>query len=395
MSEFQPPDNPGAGAPNRLLAAASPLLNAIAHFRYAPAPDSTAALRQQMVGEVRRFEQSCQDLGIDAQVIVRARYCLCTSLDEAAALTPWGQDSIWAGNGLLVAFHNEAGGGEKFFQLMAMLLRQPDRHIDLLELIYFCLLLGFGGRYRVMENGIYRLEIVTQRLAQQLRRLRGEYPPSLSDLPPAPPPPRRSPRGRLALLVGALVCAITWCSLYIGLNARLDSTGDRVAKRMYSLPLPKPLPKAAVFSLSTLRQLLALELATKKISLSVAGEQVTLTLRGGDVFDSASARLDPTYVTAIRRIAGQVALTSGAVLVRGHSDSQKIVTGEYSSNQALAKARAESAAWVLRQVLPQPARVITESAVGAPPLVPDTSAKNRAINRRIDIVFSLSPQTTL
>ena len=135
---------------NPLMSAAFPLLNAIAHIRHATAPEDPAGLRQRLIDEVRRFEQACQRLGVANEVVIAARYCLCTSLDEAAALTQWGQSDIWAGNGLLVTFHNETSGGEKFFQLLATLLQEPSKHADLLELIEFCLLLGFGGRYRVM-----------------------------------------------------------------------------------------------------------------------------------------------------------------------------------------------------------------------------------------------------
>ncbi|MGC8015905.1 type IVB secretion system protein IcmH/DotU, partial [Salmonella enterica] len=88
----------------------------------------------------------CQQSGLAYEVIVGARYCLCTALDEAAALTPWGSRGVWSGSGLLVTFHNETWGGEKFFQLLARLSQNPREHIALLELINFCLLLGFEGR---------------------------------------------------------------------------------------------------------------------------------------------------------------------------------------------------------------------------------------------------------
>ncbi|WP_413736655.1 type IVB secretion system protein IcmH/DotU [Sodalis sp. RH21] len=378
------------GHVNPLLEAAFPLLNAISHFRYAPAPDDPAALRQKMIAEVRRFEKTCQALGLDYNVIVGARYGLCTSLDEAAALTPWGKSSIWAGNGLLVAFHNESGGGEKFFQLMAALLQQPEKYIDLLELLYFCLLLGFGGRYRVMENGLYRLEIVTQRLAQQIRRIRGDYAPSLSDPRVISPPQRRSSRGRNMRLASALLCVVVLCSLYIGLDARLDSAADRVEKRIYSLPLPKPLPLASGFSLPQLLRALEPEIAAEKVAVSVVDQRVTITLGGGDLFPSASSLPDPSYHPVIRLIARHLSLAPGVITVRGHSDNQRIATADFTSNHALAAGRAASVAQLLRQELSHPERINTASVAGAAPLVPNTTPKNRAINRRIDIVFSIA-----
>ncbi|MDK7178427.1 type IVB secretion system protein IcmH/DotU, partial [Micrococcus luteus] len=106
--------------------------------------------------------------------ILGARYCLCTALDEACALTPWGGHGQWSGKSLLVTFHNETWGGEKFFQLLAKLSQNPSTHIDLLELLYFCLMLGFEGRYRVMDNGRTQLETLKQRLLLTLKNVRGQ-----------------------------------------------------------------------------------------------------------------------------------------------------------------------------------------------------------------------------
>ena len=99
-----------------------------------------------------------------------ARYVLCTMIDEAAADTPWGGSGLWAQHSLLAMFHNEVFGGEKVFQLMARLAQQPDANRDLLELIYAALVLGFEGRYRVIDNGRAQLAAVRDRLAQILKQ---------------------------------------------------------------------------------------------------------------------------------------------------------------------------------------------------------------------------------
>ena len=90
-------------------------------------------------------------------------------LDEAAADTPWGGAGIWGRHSLLAEFHNEASGGEKVFQLMARLAEKPEANLDLLELIYATITLGFEGRYRVIDNGRMQLEAVRARLAQVIR----------------------------------------------------------------------------------------------------------------------------------------------------------------------------------------------------------------------------------
>ena len=93
-----------------------------------------AWLREHLVVEIRQFEARAQEAGVPSEAIIGARYCLCTALDEAAALTPWG-GSVWSSHSLLVSFHNETWGGEKFFHLLERLSQQPRQHLDLLELL--------------------------------------------------------------------------------------------------------------------------------------------------------------------------------------------------------------------------------------------------------------------
>ena len=94
--------------------------------------------------------------------MIAARYALCTLLDETAASTPWGGQGSWAKHSLLVLFHNEAWGGEKFFQLLSKLAENPAGNRDLLELMYACIALGFEGRYRVVQNGQAQLDVAAR-----------------------------------------------------------------------------------------------------------------------------------------------------------------------------------------------------------------------------------------
>ena len=71
---------------------------------------------------------------------------------------------MWSRHSLLVTFHNETWGGEKFFQLLAKLAQNPQQHAHLLELMYYCLALGFEGRFRIVDNGRTQLETLKQRL---------------------------------------------------------------------------------------------------------------------------------------------------------------------------------------------------------------------------------------
>jgi type IV/VI secretion system ImpK/VasF family protein len=140
---------------------------------------------------------------------------------------------------LLVTFHNETWG-EKFFQLLARLSQNPREHILLLEMINYCLLLGFEGRYRVLDNGRTQLETIKQRLWQMIRGVRGSYPPPLSPHPEDRPVLRKLWRPMVPLwacvaLVGLLpVCSISF------LTGVLATTPIRCWRRFTSPSCRKP-----------------------------------------------------------------------------------------------------------------------------------------------------------
>lgn len=77
-----------AGNDNLLLNAAAPILNAVVRIRQAATHDDPAGLRQLLIEEIRQFEQRCKQAGLPFEMIIGARYCLCSVLDEAAAQTP-------------------------------------------------------------------------------------------------------------------------------------------------------------------------------------------------------------------------------------------------------------------------------------------------------------------
>src|SRR5262249_24851707 len=132
---------------NPLVRAASPLLLLAGQLRGSLAAPDVGDLRRHALDEIRRFEERARAVGASREVTGAARYALCASLDEAVLSTPWGAQSEWAQQTLLVALHREAWGGEKFFEMLDRISQDPAQHIDLLELQYFCIALGFSGKY--------------------------------------------------------------------------------------------------------------------------------------------------------------------------------------------------------------------------------------------------------
>ncbi|MEB6221995.1 DotU family type VI secretion system protein [Pantoea anthophila] len=388
---------PDASHQNVLVAAANPLINAIPQIRHSVTHDDPAQLRQQLIDQIRRFELSCQQSGLGYEVIIGARYCLCTALDEAAALTPWGSRGVWTSNGLLVTFHNETWGGEKFFQLLAKLSQNPRRHILMLELIYFCLVLGFEGRYRVLDNGRSQLETIKQRLLQMIKSVRGSYAAALSPHPTDQPVLRKLWRPMIPLWACAAVAGLAACLFYIVLNWRLGDYTSPVLARIYQTALPEvkignpaPPPPATL----NLRAFLKPEIDAGLVAVRDEADRSVVTLKGDGLFASAATEVRGRYTDVIRRIAAAMNNVSGQIQVIGYSDNVPIRSARFASNFELSLARAESVQSLLQQQLAQPSRVKAEGRGESNPLVPNTSAENRARNRRVEITLLVAPDAT-
>ncbi|KAF0864229.1 type IVB secretion system protein IcmH/DotU [Pseudomonas sp. LD120] len=165
---------------NALVAAASGLLSEVVRLKHSATREDMHALNQQLTAGVKRFETRALQNGAESGQVMSARYVLCTVVDEAVVSTTWGNESEWSQMSLLSSFHNETFGGEKVFQLLEQMTRNPVRHLPMLELIYLCLSLGFEGKYRVKARGMLELEGIRDALYRQIRQLRGDVPRELS-----------------------------------------------------------------------------------------------------------------------------------------------------------------------------------------------------------------------
>lgn len=382
---------------NPLLNTANPLLNAISQIRQSATHADPAQLRLQLIDEIRRFEVGAQREGLAYEIIIGARYCLCTALDEAAVLTPWGSNSVWSGSGLLVTFHNETWGGEKFFQLLAKLSQNPREHIHLLELLNYCLLLGFEGRYRVIENGRSQLETIKQRLLQLIRSVRGGYSATLSPNALDLPVLQKQWRPLVPLWACATMAGFLASLLFIALNWRLDDAMSPVLASIYQANLPSITisnPAPASPPLLDLKGFLRKEIAEGLVTVRDEAQQSVVILKGDGLFDSAATTLRPSYLPLIERIARAMNGVSGKILVTGYSDNVPIRSARFASNWELSLARAESVTLQLQKYLDDPQRVKTEGRGESNPIAANNSKENRALNRRVEITLLVAPGNT-
>jgi len=374
---------------NPLVQAASPLLLIAGQIRGTVSAPDVLGLRRHALDEIRRFEERALASGVPNEVMLAARYVLCAGLDEAVLSTPWGAQSEWAQQTLLVALHREAWGGEKFFDMLTRISRDPARHIDLMELQYLCVALGFSGKFQVMERGHARLADVQQDLYRRIRDHRGTPAADLSVRWRGV----QDRRHRLIRyvpwwVVDSAALAVVAIA-FVVYHSRLSSVAAPVhaALAMVGVEDFNTPRDTAPYEGRTLRQLLAADEARGALSIDEQGGRTVVTLQAANLFASGSADVNTAYVAILQRIAHAIDQVPGRVLVVGHTDDQPLRSLRYRDNFDLSRERAVSVVKVLQGGVRNTGRMEWTGAGSSQPRYrPESTAENRARNRRVEIV---------
>lgn len=380
---------------NPLALSANPLLNLIPQIRVMAYHPDPGQLRNYLVEQVQLFERRAREVPLPQETVIGARYALCTALDETAAKTPWGGGGAWSRHSLLVTFHNETWGGEKFFQVLARLVQDPKKHIDLIEMMAVCIALGFEGRFGVVDNGRTQLDTLRRRLVEIIAGVRGELSKSLSQHWQGAKSDGRATWGFLPLWItsgATLLVLVGIFFLYSFLLAGKSSdvfsaiTGIRLAKAQAVVVVAKPAP------VNRFAQFLEPEIREGLVTVRDDADRSVVTLRGDGLFDSGSTDVKSRYVPVLSRVSDALNTVPGAVLVTGYTDNQPIRTVRFPSNFELSQARADVVRRIVDERLTVRNRTRAEGRADSDPLVPNDTAENRSRNRRVEVTLLLSPQ---
>jgi type VI secretion system protein ImpK len=386
------------GGLNALVQAASPLLLLAVQLRNSVSQPDAAHLREQVIAQVRQFESNAQAAGIAAQTITAARYVLCSTLDESVMNTPWGQQSGWAAKTLLVVFHGESYGGEKFFIILDRLCADFSKHIDLIELMYICLALGFGGRYQIEADGRAKLADIQEEL---YRRIKAQRPPAAEELAPhwKGIEDRRNPLVRhvpLWVILAAGACLLLGALLYF--FTRLNELSSPVSAQVAQIGLKTAVPPDDAqrrqaqpkVERKSLKQLLAPEEQAGALTVDEKPDGSALVrLNAAAMFASGGTEVADKQVPMLHAITAALNQVPGRVVVVGHTDDQPVHSLRFKDNYALSAERARSVLQILGEGIDNSGRLESSGAGSSQPIAlpPDLPA-NRARNRRVEILYS-------
>ncbi|WP_045406809.1 type VI secretion system protein TssL, long form [Vibrio jasicida] len=376
---------------NPILAEANGILSMVGKIRSTASHSDVLFLKETLAQKLRDYENRLRQHNVELETIDTARYCLCCSIDEAVLNTHWGSQSTWSHDSLLSSFYSSSQGGEAFFKHLDNALSQPESQLDLLELMYVCLSLGFVGQYRLEKNGLEN----HRRLRKQIMSILKSYGRGTAKEMSANIDKRTLTGSQMSERAPLwVVCSVTSAILvcvFMYLSYDLNSASNRTFSNLVNLiQSDRQVSSAELESkvqpvADRISMYLATEMNKGLVTVEALPDRVRISLKAQDLFESGSADVVAYIQPVVSKIARTLEATEGKILVTGHTDDNPIFTSKYPSNWHLSLARATAMSDQLIANSGLEGRVLPEGLGDARPLVENTSSDNRALNRRIEI----------
>jgi type VI secretion system protein ImpK len=387
-----------AGLPP-LVAAALPLLNLVRQIREKPNEPDLETLRRRVIEAIKLFERLTLTAAVGAESARAAHYALCATIDDVLLSTPWGTYTMWSRQGMVSTFHMDVTGGERFFDLLEHLHRDPGTHRDVLLLMYYCLSLGFEGRMRINPQGALELARVREGLYRTLRSVHGEFERELAPHWRGLDARHRPLSTSMALSTIAAGTVLALTLLFFGLNGTLSARSDVTLQQLADLPpkgaaslkvaavaaavvappaiAPAPQPKLQTF--------LDDEIRTGLVTVSQVRQGTLVRIRNRGLFATGSASVQDRFVPLIDKIGAEIAQEGARVLVVGHTDNVPINTFAFRSNWQLSQERARQVARILASHV-SPALIQAEGRGETEPADTNDTPEGREANRRTELI---------
>lgn len=159
---------------------------------------------------IRRAMQDAAGRGYTPKDVETAEFAVVAFLDESVLTSKSTVFSTWSRLTLQEEKFGEHMAGETFFRYVQQLLSRRDsaETVDVLEVYYLCMLLGYRGRYGSSGDG--ELRAIMESIKGKTNRVRGNQPLSPAWALPGDPP---LPRQRDPWLKG-LVCATVLTAVF-------------------------------------------------------------------------------------------------------------------------------------------------------------------------------------
>ena len=174
-------------ATNTLVAAAGPVLSLLERLCLSHSLPPIDNIRENIEHELRAFYSKLHASEYAPELIHIAYYLLSATIDEILGksyLRIYNQAPEF--NSFTPLTNDGAQPQQRFFEILAHVEERPNQYLDLIELIYFCLVAGFEGEYHLKADGRQGLDNHIEHLYQIIQQYRYNKPHRLFNENPIP-----------------------------------------------------------------------------------------------------------------------------------------------------------------------------------------------------------------
>jgi type VI secretion system protein ImpK len=168
---------------NPMVSAAAPLLNGVIQPMQIEQKTEAIKLREFFVQGIRDFEMQLKQSDYRMPAILAGKHLLCAFMDEMILVQPWAKTLGWQENSLSWQLAHTKLANQDFFSILDQATKLSAANLDILELGYVCLSLGFQGKYRYAKDGALKLTQIADDIYEVIRQHRGEHYRQLSISP--------------------------------------------------------------------------------------------------------------------------------------------------------------------------------------------------------------------
>jgi type VI secretion system protein ImpK len=203
---------------NQLVAAANPILSLLDRINISPNLPLVNTLREKIEHELHAFHCRLNSVDYAQEFTAIANYLLSATIDELLGknyIRLYGQPAEFKS----FTPSSEYEPHKHFFTIIKHLQEQSHHYLDLLELAYYCLIVGFEGEYHLSIDGRQQLESWIDELHNLIQNHRVHKPYRLF-VEPILNKPTRTYRKPIIITAICTVAVLTiiYCASYLTLD---------------------------------------------------------------------------------------------------------------------------------------------------------------------------------
>lgn len=187
---------------NSIVGAAGPVLSLLERLCLSPSLPPIEQIRDNIEHELRAFYSKLQGTKYAADLVSIAYYLLAATIDEQLGKNYLRvYDTAPEFKSFTPLTTDDSQPQERFFDILNYVKERPNQYLDLIELIYFCLIAGFEGKYHLKADGRQSLDNHIENLYQIIQQYRFNKPHRLFNENPMPKTVKKNYKATILTLI--------------------------------------------------------------------------------------------------------------------------------------------------------------------------------------------------